>query len=59
MFFLLVTKFTVTIILVYRDYLYERLGAHLIFYLSKGALIRGRCSFKPGCLLKKYKVGNS
>ena len=59
MFFLLVTKFTVTIILVYRNYLYERLGAHFIFYLSEGALIRGRCSFKPGCLLKKYKVGNS
>ena len=59
MFFLLVTKFTVTSILVYRNYLYERLGSHLVFYLSEGALIRVRCSFKPGCLLKKYKVGNS
>ena len=59
MFFLLVTKFTVTSILVYRNYLYERLGSHLVFYLSEGALIQGGCSFKPGCLLKRYKVGTS
>ena len=57
--FLLVTEFTVTSIPVYRNYLYERLGAHLIFYLSEGGVIRGGCSLKPWFLSKKYKVGTS
>ena len=38
---LLFTKFTIASILVYRNYLYEWLGAYLIFYLSGGTLIRG------------------
>ena len=48
--FLLVTKFTVTSIPVYRNYLYERLGAHLIFYLSEGG---GGGSFEEGAHLSR------
>ena len=43
----------------YRDYLKERQGAHLIFYLSEDALIWGGRSFKQRRSLKKCKVGTS
>ena len=41
------------------SYLNERRGAHLIFYLSEGVLIRGGLSFKLGHSFKKCKVGTS
>ena len=43
----------------YRTHVNEHRGAHLIFYVSEGALIRGGRSFKPGCSLKKCEVHTS
>ena len=45
--------------IIYRNYLNERPDAHLIFYLSEGALSQGGRLFKPGRSLKKCKVGTS
>ena len=40
-------------------YLNEPQDAHLILYFQKGRSFEGGRSFKPGVLLKKFKVGTS